>query len=93
MSMSTHVVGFKPPDDKWKRMKEVYDACVKAKVKIPDEVLKFFEYEEPDSAGVQVRLQGTHCCVEFNRDSQQGIEIDVAKLPEGVKYIRFFNSF
>jgi len=33
-------------------MKAVYDACEKAEVDPPDEVINFFNGEEPDSRGV-----------------------------------------
>lgn len=57
MSMSTSVVGFRPPDAKWKKMKAIYDACDEAGVSIPDEVDSFFNGEPPDDAGVRVKLE------------------------------------
>ena len=57
MSMSTHIVGFRPPDEKWHQMKAIYDACTKAEVKIPDEVDEFFNFEPPDHQGVKVDLE------------------------------------
>lgn len=56
MSMSTHVVGIVPPDDDWKKMKQVYDACVAANIDVPDNVWDFFNNEEPDDAGVLIDL-------------------------------------
>ena len=41
MSMSTHTTAFKPADEKWKQMKEIYDACLKADVTIPNEVERY----------------------------------------------------
>lgn len=32
MSMSLNVMGFKPPDEKWKQMKAAYEACCAAGV-------------------------------------------------------------
>ena len=40
MSMSTNVIGFAPPDDKWLKMKEVYDSCIIAGVNVPREVVE-----------------------------------------------------
>ena len=35
--MSTSVVGIKPPDDTWRKMKAAWDACMAADVKPADE--------------------------------------------------------
>lgn len=94
MSMSTHVKGFKPPDEKWKKMKAVWDACDKAKVDPPKDVLEFFGGETPDEAGVEVDLEEEKCCKEWDdSDMQSGFEIDVTKLPKDVTLIRFYNSY
>lgn len=89
MGMSTHVVGFKPPNDKWKQMRHAYDSCKIAGIDIPEEVNKYFNYEEPDSAGVEVDLKST----EWNIGHASGIEIDISKLDKDVKIIRFYNSW
>jgi hypothetical protein len=47
MGMSTHVVGFKPPDEKWRKMKAVWDACEAAGTDPPAAVSKFFEGDVP----------------------------------------------
>ena len=56
MSMSTHVMGFIPPDEKFKKMLEAYHACEAAGVAIPSDVEKFFNDEMPDEAGVRISL-------------------------------------
>ena len=56
MSMSAHVVGIRPPDEKWKKMKAVWDACTMANTSIPQEVRDFFGCEPPDKAGVVVEV-------------------------------------
>ncbi len=93
MGMSTNVVGFKPPDKKWRDMKAVYDACHAAGVEAPDEVDEFFDGNPPDDSGVEVDLEDNECCSEYNEDSQSGFEIDVSKLPKDVTIIRFFNGW
>lgn len=87
--MSTHVIGFAPPDEEWKKMKKIYDACEEGGMEPPEEVLKFFNWEEPDNAGVEIELK-EH---EFNDESRQGIEIKIDELPPQVKLIRFYNSY
>lgn len=53
MSMSTHIVGFVPPDNKWRQMKVIYDACNEAGITVPEEVDDYFEGEAPDEAGME----------------------------------------
>jgi hypothetical protein len=87
MSMSTHVVGFR--DDRWTRMKAVWDACEAAGTSIPDEVDEFFDGETPDPAGIEVELK----CDEWRDDSGEGLEIAIADLPTNITKIRFYNSW
>ncbi len=93
MGMSTNVCGFKPPDEKWKKMKAVYDACLQADTKVPKAVEDFFGYDPPDDAGVVVDLEKHACCQEYKEDAREGFEIDVTKLPKDVTLIRFYNSW
>jgi hypothetical protein len=87
--MSTSIKGFIPPDDKWKKMKAIYDACRVAKINLPDEVEDFFDGEKPDENGQIVEIPHT----EYQDDYSQGIEVEIAKLPKNVKVIRFYNSW
>lgn len=89
MSMSTHVVGFAPPDDDWQKMKAIWDACTAAGVAIPRDVTRFFGDTTPDPAGVEVELKSS----EWKNEFCEGLEIDVAKIPKHVKRIRFYNSW
>ncbi len=95
MSMSTHVIGFRPPDETWQRMKAVYDACMSAGVPVPSEVMSFFDGDRPDPAGVEVRLEGTDAVREFvdGDRSEQGFEVLVDRLPRGLNVIRFYTSW
>ena len=89
MGMSTNIVGFIPPDTEWRKMKDVWDSCVTAGVAPPEEVCKFFNGEDPDEAGVLVDIETT----EWGNDYASGYEVDVGKLPEHVKIVRFYNSW
>jgi len=93
MSMSTFVKGFRPPDVKWDQMKSAWDACEAAGIDIPDDVSKFFGYEVPDDAGIEIDLENHECCQEYNEDMRVGFQIDISKLPPNIKYIRFVNSY
>ena len=89
MSTTIFVYGFRPPDERFMSMKKVYETCKEAGVKIPKEVVDFFENDlPPDSLGVKVDID------EWVTDSQDdywdGLEIDLTKLPEDVKVLRFY---
>lgn len=98
MSMSTHVVGFHPPDEKWLKMKAVWDACKAAGTSVPTEVERFFNGEQPDNNGIEVWLDGTFkemhpSCTRYGAVGKDGFEIDISKLPKNITKIRFFNSW
>lgn len=96
MSMSTHAIGFKPPDAKWKKMKKAWDACNEAGVDPPKEVDDFFDGESPDDSGVEVSEDTLEKCgalSEFKGDMVDGWEIHIDKLPKDVKIVRVYNSY
>jgi len=91
MGMSSHVTGFKLPDEKWKKMKAIYDACKVANISPPQEVNEFFDYSPPDDAGVQV---GIPCTKSSDSDSCSDIfEVNLKDVPKDVTLIRFVNSY
>jgi len=92
MGMSTSVVGFRPPDEKWQKMKAIWDACTAADTEPPEAVYDFFEGETPDAAGVQVDLKGK-AAKEWSNEWAQGYEINIKDLPKDVTIIRFYNSW
>ena len=95
MSMSTHVVGFVPPDETFKKMKEVYDTCKEADVTVPDAVWEFFDYETPNDAGMQVNID-KYVEDTSPHDMAQGFQIDVQRLAKEmpqVKTVLFYNSW
>lgn len=91
-----HVCGFKPPDEKWTKMKAVWDACKDAGVDPPKDVSAFFNHEEPDPAGVEIDEKALKKCgaaVDFEGDMQEGFDIHVDKLPKDVKIVRVYASY
>lgn len=89
MSMSTRVVGFVPPDEQWKKMKQVWEACEAADIEVPEAVHQFFNWQDPDDQGVEVELPLT----EWSEETSQGYELEVDKIPANVRVIRFYNSW
>ena len=91
MSVSKTAIGFCPPDEKWKKMKAVWDACVDTDVLIPSEVMEFFGDEEPDDAGVTVDLGDA--LEDFAELGKSGFDVILSKLPGSIDRIRFYNSW
>lgn len=93
MSMSKNVVGFKPPDATWQRMKAVWDACRVANVPVPTEVEDFFNGDAPDPAGVVVDIEGESYVTEWNGVAANGFEVDLKQVPGDITILRFYNSW
>ena len=92
MSMSTHIVGFRPADEKWKEMKTIWDACEKAGIDIPEAVEEFFDGEAPgDKPGAEVEIESA--LREWQDEGASGYEVDLGKLPKNVTVLRFYNSW
>jgi len=85
-----HMAGFKPPDEKWRKMSAVYAACLAAGLDIPKEVDDFFEGGTPDTAGVTVDLDDHESVREYKEDLAEGYEIDLDKFPKDIRVLRFF---
>jgi hypothetical protein len=92
---STYVLGFRPPDEKWKRMKEAREACEAAGIDIPEDIDDFFGGEKPDEKGVEVQLDNGHpCCKDWDDGyMRSGFEVEISKLPKDIKILRFYNSW
>lgn len=95
MGMSTYVVGIKPADEKFKKMKSIYDLCEEQGIDIPDEVEDFFDGERPDEKGVTIYLSETDGVYEYRNGeyAQEGYEVQIDKLPKDIKILRFINSW
>ncbi len=91
MSLTTYVVGFRPPNDQWRKMKAVFDACEAAGTPVPAAVVSFFEGGRPDPKGVEVPLG--LAVKPWGSNDASGYEVDVTLLPKGVVLLRFANSW
>lgn len=91
MGMSTHIQGFKAPDEKWLKMKAVWDVCKASGIEPPQEVYDYFEGQEPDEAGVVVELNEKE--FKWSDDYCSGFSVEIAKLPKDLTHIRFYNSW
>lgn len=93
MSMSKYVEGIIPPDKKWKEMKAVYDACEKAGVGLPIDVDAFFDGEIPHDKGAVINLMDHSAITPVMEEMTDGYEVEIAKLPKNVKFIRIYISW
>lgn len=95
MGMSTHVVGFRPPDAKFKKFAAIWKQCEEAGISPPKEVDSFFESVPPDPKGVEIDLDGMKNgpVSAWRNDSCDGYEVDLTKLPKDVTVLRFYNSW
>ncbi len=94
MGMSMYVVGIKPPDAKWNKMKKIYDACQEADMDVPDAVMDYFDGEDPDDKGVLLDESRLGKAVsEYCVEGCSGFEVELSKLPKDVKILRFYNSW
>ena len=95
-SPTLYLMGFKPPDEKWKKMKAIWDACEAAKVDPPRKVEEFFDGEPPEDTGVALELgkgydkKGLDILREYSDEMKSGYEFDLKDLPPDVKTIRAY---
>lgn len=103
MSMSSDLYGFKPADEKFRKMRAAYVACRDAGIEPPDEVTAFFggEPEASDDAGVRLTLGSSvrgyappaDGVTPWKAEMQDGFEVDLRKLDPTIKVLRFVNSY
>ena len=94
MGMSTHIVGFRPANDRWKKMKAVYETCAAAGIAVPEDVQRFFDYEPPgNKPGISVDIKNCEAVSQWVDESKSGYEIDITKLPKDITIIRVYNAW
>ena len=98
MSMSTHVYGFRnpyedtPENKHWQAMERAYHACEAAGIPIPDEVDEYFQGEPPPrDAGQPIDISAA--VDDYKGEMEEGFDITLGDLPEGVFMIRVVNSY
>lgn len=93
MGMSTHVIGFRPPDERWHQMKNAHDALLAAGLPLTTEIELFFENCHPDPSGQEVDIERTPAVKEWSDEHRSGFEIDIRKLPPECYIVRVYNSW
>lgn len=91
MTQSLRLSAYVPPDERWEQMARIFFACKEARVEPPYEVSEYFEDGEPEPHGKEVSLKGL--AREYKADMHWGLEIEVGKIPENAKVLRFYISY
>jgi hypothetical protein len=85
----SHVIGFVPPDDKWKQMKAVWDNCKALGIDPPTEVEGLFCGNEPSEHGMSIKIPHSI----WSDDRRDGIEVNMKDIPPHVKVLRFIQTY
>lgn len=90
-SPSLNIKGIHPRTEEWEQMNAVYQACLRAKVPIPDRVQEFFDWRMPDEKGVVIDLDLNPAVEQYSDgEGQEGFDVELAKLPKHITHIRFY---
>lgn len=93
MSKQMVVQGFRVYDEEWRRMTAVQEACVSAQVKIPLEVIAYFDGTKDGQPGytkLEFDVRNSIAVKEWEGDEAFGVEVDLTKLPMDVKTLRVY---
>ncbi len=96
MGMSSSVIGVRDLDGQFKKMMAAKLACEAAEVGYPQEIQDYFN--DPDEDEDELRREMGEVNIneavsEYGGDGTDTWEVDLSKLPDGVKAIRFENSY
>jgi ATP-dependent Clp protease ATP-binding subunit ClpA len=83
-----HITGLREPDEQWLKMRAILDACKAAGVDTPIAVHNYLAGSETDGPVVDLQPLAT----DWKNGSATGLELDLAKLPDGVTKLRFYLS-
>lgn len=95
MSMSINLVGFRSDNDpKYSKHLKVLIACIEAGIeKLPKETASYFDCDYPEKYLAEEALSMQIPKKEWSDDMQEGYEIAVKDIPEGVEVLRFYISY
>lgn len=101
MNSSLRLEGIFLADERYRKMLAIFDQCKELDVRVPDEVLEFFDYKSnPDPMGHTISLitmrndSGVRLVTEFTGGtSSEGLEINVDDIPENIKVLRFYCTY
>lgn len=93
--MSTHVYAFISSDNEtYEKHAKVLRACIDAGVsELPKETAEYFDCKYPEEYLFEEKLEVEIPTYEYSADMEEGFEIYISQIPEGVHKIRFVNSY
>lgn len=89
MGMHTYVKGIMEPDERYLALKKLWEDCEKAGVEVPEDILKYFDYEKPSSHGKEIDIEYK----EENEDMEQIFIVPIGGLSSKITAIKFINSY
>lgn len=93
MGMSTHIILFRSKNDRiYQKFLKILLSCKDAGIEPPKEVDDYFGgygIDNDPEAPLTIKFKPK----EWRNNDSEGCEIDLEELPEGVKTIRFYNSW
>lgn len=96
MSMSSHVIGVRDLDGAFAKMIAAKVACEEAGIPYPQQIINYFLHAGESEDYLRREMESidiTVAVTQYNRKGTDGFEVDLSKLPDGVKSIRFENSY
>lgn len=86
MSISLCVSGITPPDDEFYKMKAIWDSCNAAGIDVPEKVLEYFDWKDPDEKGITRAID--YCTTNYSERYSSGYDIELSKLDPNIRFIR-----
>lgn len=96
MGMSSRVIGVRDLDLIFSKMIAVKNACELAGINYPKEIIEYFKYPVESEDYLRKQMEEIDITVAVNHKQNictDYFEVDIAKLPQDVKVIRFENIY
>ena len=88
--MSTSIKLLRDKNDmQYQKFLKILNACIEARINPPKEVDDYFGGEDDPEYPLEIQFDAR----EWSDEACNGLEIDIADLPDGVKTIRFYNCW
>lgn len=86
MSISLCISGITPPDDEYHQMEAIWDSCNAAGIDVPEKVLEYFNWKDPEAKGIRRDID--ECLTDCEEEYTRGYDIEIAKLDPNIRFIR-----
>ena len=82
------IVGVRPPDEKWKKMKAIFINCRELGIEVPEDVYSYFDGncpKEEDDGGSMISLMTRYCVWPYEDETKKGFRIILNRMEEDVE--------